>query len=329
MNIYDIANKAGVSIATVSRVLNGSGKVRPETEELIRKIIAEENYLPRQSRHFAGCIRTAAIMIKDVLTPSNAHIVESLSKELEKKGITVRLCLHGNDRTLFNRQLIQCQKDNLLIAYAITCDFGADKYTLPDTLKLTMPMVLINSDLNIPGAYHIDLDRESSLKKLAESCVSSGHSRICCLFSSMNRSNMALIDAITDVLKVSTAALPPGFFHLIDKDSADAGIYIEKLLSSEDPPNALIASDSLLAAHALKILKQKDIRIPVDFEIACAEYSFLSEAVYPEITGLDLLDEEVAELSVTLLSSLMTGKEVSLRSVVKADIIYGESTLNP
>ena len=99
MNIYDIASKAGVSIATVSRVLNGKGNVSEKTKEHVLKIIEEMGYTPNIFARGLGLnsIKMVGILCSDVSDIYYATAVSTLEKELRRGGYDSLLCCTGDN----------------------------------------------------------------------------------------------------------------------------------------------------------------------------------------------------------------------------------------
>ena len=94
MNIYDIAQKAGVSIATVSRVMNGSGKVSAQTRDRVLKIIEEENYTPNIFAQGLGqgTAHTVGILVPDIDNLYMSSALSCLENALTEAGY---LCILG------------------------------------------------------------------------------------------------------------------------------------------------------------------------------------------------------------------------------------------
>lgn len=99
MNIYDIASKAGVSIATVSRVLNGKGNVSEKTKEHVLSIIEEMGYTPNIFARGLGLnsIKMVGILCSDVSDIYYATAVSTIEKELRQSGYDSLLCCTGDN----------------------------------------------------------------------------------------------------------------------------------------------------------------------------------------------------------------------------------------
>ena len=117
MNIYDIAEKAGVSIATISRVLNGNGKVHPRTKEKILKIIKETGFVPTKNRNTSKS-RTIAIVCSSFKNPTVSENVEMLSRLIEKNNFRCMLSfcdsdIHDKRKTI--ERLVEHKVDAIII----------------------------------------------------------------------------------------------------------------------------------------------------------------------------------------------------------------------
>ena len=117
MTIYDISKKAGVSIATVSRVLNGSDKVRPSTRQKVMDIIEKYNYTPNAYARGMGLgsLHTIGILCADSSDLFLAKAVYYIEQELQANGYESLLCCTGYDLDIRKHylNLILSKKVNL------------------------------------------------------------------------------------------------------------------------------------------------------------------------------------------------------------------------
>ena len=100
MNIYDIAKEAGVSIATVSRVLNNKGTVSAATRARVEAILKQNNYTPSAIARgmVSKSMRTVAVLTVDIRVPHYARTAYTIEREFSRRGYEVILCNTGGDR---------------------------------------------------------------------------------------------------------------------------------------------------------------------------------------------------------------------------------------
>ena len=124
MNIYDIAKEAGVSIATVSRVLNNKGTVSAATRARVEAILKQNNYTPSAIARgmVSKSMRTVAVLTVDIRVPHYARTAYTIEREFSRRGYEVILCNTGGDRaeTLRYLQVVnQKQVDGIVLVGSV------------------------------------------------------------------------------------------------------------------------------------------------------------------------------------------------------------------
>ena len=152
MNIYDVSKKAGVSIATVSRVLNGNPNVSEKTRARVLEVMEELGYTPNVFARGLGLgsIKTIGIMCSDSSDPYLAHAIYYLERDLRTNGYDSILCCTGNSletkRQYF--ELLRSKKvDAIIIAGSKFIEMKAkDNAYIIDAAK-ELPIILVNGYL--------------------------------------------------------------------------------------------------------------------------------------------------------------------------------------
>lgn len=99
MNIYDIAKEAGVSISTVSRVMNHKGNVNPETRKKVEEILEKNNYAPSAIARgmVSKSMKTVSVLTVDIRVPHYARTAYTIEREFSRRGYEVSLCNTGGE----------------------------------------------------------------------------------------------------------------------------------------------------------------------------------------------------------------------------------------
>ena len=162
MNIYDIAKEAGVSIATVSRVLNNKGTVSAATRARVEAILKQNNYTPSAIARgmVSKSMRTVAVLTVDIRVPHYARTAYTIEREFSRRGYEVILCNTGGDRaeTLRYLQAVnQKQVDGIVLVGSVfdTICQGTEM----EKLLTGVPVVLANGKLDLPNAYSVTASR--------------------------------------------------------------------------------------------------------------------------------------------------------------------------
>ena len=177
MNIYDIAKEAGVSIATVSRVLNNKGTVSAATRARVEAILKQNNYTPSAIARgmVSKSMRTVAVLTVDIRVPHYARTAYTIEREFSRRGYEVILCNTGGDRaeTLRYLQAVnQKQVDGIVLVGSVfdTICQGAEM----EKLLSGVPVVLANGKLDLPNAYSVTVDDKYGVSLAVEHLVARG-----------------------------------------------------------------------------------------------------------------------------------------------------------
>ena len=181
MNIYDIAKEAGVSIATVSRVLNNKGTVSAATRARVEAILKQNNYTPSAIARgmVSKSMRTVAVLTVDIRVPHYARTAYTIEREFSRRGYEVILCNTGGDRaeTLRYLQAVnQKQVDGIVLVGSVfdTICQGTEM----EKLLTGVPVVLANGKLDLPNAYSVTVDDKYGVSLAVEHLVARGRKSI-------------------------------------------------------------------------------------------------------------------------------------------------------
>ncbi len=158
MNIYDIAKEAGVSISTVSRVLNKKENVNEETRCKVEEILKKYDYVPSGIARgmVSKSMKTVAILTVDVRVPQYSRIAYTIEREFSKRGYNVQLCNTGGDleeAVQYLDVVTSKQVDGVVLVGSIFNRIELDE-RVASLLKHT-PVVVANGQLNLPGCYSV------------------------------------------------------------------------------------------------------------------------------------------------------------------------------
>ena len=161
MNIYDIAKEAGVSIATVSRVINNKGTVSDATRAKVEAVLSRSGYTPSAIARgmVSKSMRTVAVLTVDIRVPHYARQAYTIEQEFSRRGYEVILCNTGGGReaTLrYLRAVTEKQVDGIVLVGSVFNSIGRDPEG--ESYLRLVPVVLANGKLDIPNAASVLLD---------------------------------------------------------------------------------------------------------------------------------------------------------------------------
>lgn len=307
MNIYDISQKAGVSIATVSRVLNGSEKVSEKTRKKVLAVMEENSYTPNAFARSLGLnsMHTVGILCSDSSDVYQAQAIYYLERELRKNSYASMLCCTGyelSEKQSYLNLLLSRNVDAVLLigSHFIENSPEENRYILDAASKT--PVLILNGELKGDNIYSILCDDYMALKDMTDLVFSNGAKSPIYLYRTLNYSGQKKAQGFLnscakhgiDSSKNTLFAAPEGLHK--------ACAVLEQLDAKGISFDCVLAADDELAAGAVKYALKRQLRIPEDFQITGYNNSVLASCSTPEITTID---NRVDYMCVTAVSQMM------------------------
>lgn len=276
MTIKDIAEAAGVSITTVSRILNNKDAgISQKTKQRVLDVIQRENYVPyaKIRKQIMVQSRLVGCVLSDAVFRNHAAYIQSLRSLLEEKGYSLVLFYAGDSAQAWQSAIGKCadmKVDGLVIARP--ADAGA-----LDLLG-DIPLLLLWAT-EASGRYSgISFDYAQGLLLLVEYLAKKGHKKIGFFLESENEAlakdfNMALANS-----RVEYGEGEIGHFDEKGMKALDAWL--------DTGIEAVVCQTAELTAKALKHVLHRYIKVPDDISLVCLEDSTLMEQLVPEITAV-------------------------------------------
>ena len=326
MNIYDIAKEAGVSIATVSRVLNNKGTVSAATRARVETILKENNYAPSAIARgmVSKSMRTVAVLTVDIRVPHYARTAYTIEREFSRRGYEVILCNTGGDRaeTLRYLQVVnQKQVDGIVLVGSVfdTICQSAEM----EKLLSGVPVVLANGTLDLPNTYSVDDAYGISLA--VEHLVARGRRNIYYIKDRDTDSAKAKRDGFLEVMRRNGLEFAD---HVLEacETLEDAIGAVQALLAQGIVPDGIVCGEDLTAAGALKALLRAGLRVPGQVAVVGFNNSDYAHLCEPVLTSVDNKPEQVALLCVQLLESRIERGEAYSSVVLQPELTQGETS---
>ncbi len=332
MNIYDISEKSGVSIATVSRVLNGSPNVSDATKQKVLQVMQECGYTPNVFARGLGLntMRTIGIMCADSSDPFQANAVYYLEQNLRKNGYDSFLCCTGSE--LENKQkylqlLIGKRVDAIILVGSSFLESSKkDNKYITDAAN-DIPIMVINGYIEHPNIFCTLCDDYQAVFDVVNLLVSKGAKNVLYLYTSKSYSGLKKLSGYKDAM--TTNGITPDEKLMINCPNNIKKTYdiLEHVANTGNLPDAVVASEDQLAAAALKYALKHGIKVPEQIQIVGYNNSIISECAYPELTSIDNHVEALSITTVTNLMRVLDKTNVPNRTTLSNDLIERETTL--
>ena len=332
MNIYDISKKAGVSIATVSRVINGSTNVSPKTKEKVLSIIEEVGYTPNAFARGLGLntMQTIGILCADSSDPYMANAIYYLEKELRSYNYNIFLCCTGYD--LKSKQnclqlLINKQVDAIIfVGSNFINDDNKDNDYIRNTAK-NIPTMIINGILSYDNIYCICSDDYSSMYDATNSFIERGKTNIIYLHNKLTYSGKQKLKGYLHAMEEHDLTPSSLVIEYEQKDLNSIKEYLIKNKSMLDNKNVILCADDSIAVGALKYCKENNLRVPEDVEILGYNNSYITQCTEPELSSIDNQLEELCKSCIATLMGVFEGATVPRRLIFETVTVKRNSTL--
>lgn len=333
IKIYDVAGRAGVSLATVSRVLNHPEKVKAGTREKIEKIIRELDYKPNLNAKGLASSKstTVAVVVPELTRSSIAGMVDGIADCAMRRGYLLRLFVNhpskeegqamNAEHNLWGEVLASSVDGVLYINDEITEEH------LEIIRDVNVNVVLTNtvcSDDSIPS---VSIDYKKAAYEITNEMIQKGNKKIWIITS--------LRKYVVNDLKVEgyrqameEAGLDTRIIRVPGKIGAHEVEY-KKLLSEEHPDVAIVVRDSM-AVSFINVARNLHIHIPEDLQVIGFQNTKYAELSRPTLTCINTPIYEIGEEAMNLLTELMESEEEveNTKVLVDYNIVRRESTKN-
>ncbi len=286
VTIRDVAYRAGVSIAAVSRALNGSGYVSTEIKQRVQEAALALRYRPHDSARGLKLQRTNTIglVIADITNPFYSELAAGVLSSAKKWGYHVILAAMDEEPAMeeeYLNVLMEKRVDGILAVAT-----GQNQRLWRDVVDLGIKVVLIDRKvISLPEADVVQVDNTKGSHAAISYLLSLGHRRIGILCGPV--SLMPGQERLTGYCQAYEDA------HLVvDRDliqtvsfKRESGIHgVEQLLALDKPPTALFATNNLIGEMALSALRTKGLRVPKDISLLMFDDVPWASLTTPQIT---------------------------------------------
>jgi LacI family transcriptional regulator len=330
--IRDIASAAGVSIATVSRVLNGRPDVSPETREAVLHVVREQGFSTNRSARALSAGRTGLVgtTLPIIHLEYFGRMLSGASEALYEQDMRMVLCptLHEHDReaTLLDR-LMQGTTDGAILL--LTTESSAELTALHDQ---GYPFVVIDPRKPLDeGIPTVSAAHGAGAKAATDHLLALGHRRIAAITGPHGW--VATVDRLDGYQAALAGAgvLPAAELVAKGNFTTESGYAATSaLLRLPDPPTAIFAFNDEMAVGAMQAARERGLRVPEDLSIVGFDDLEKAEVVVPALTTVRQPLAEMGRMAVSLLTRLLDGQRLeALRVELGTKLVVRDSTAPP
>lgn len=316
VTISDLAKRANVSIASVSRVINNDTSVRPEIRSAVEKAVEELSYKPK-TRSSKNRTNRIGLLIPDITNPYFPLLIKGITNIAWVQGVTTVLGnsdLNTEIETAYLRKLIETGIDGLIY-------IPFSEHLCPDLQKLldqNFPIVFLDREINLNHICSVTSDNEEGAYQATTYLLNLGHRDIACI-SGLSYLSTSVTRLAGYCKGMAEYGVEPRSELLLHGDTSLESGYREtmKLIQSEERFTAIFATDDMMALGAWKALEEKGYAIPDDISIV--GYDDIPFASYISLTTIAQPAYEIGRNALLLLMDLITKRRWPPQKILLRD----------
>lgn len=317
--IRDVAKEAGVSVATVSRVINNSSLISNKTKKKVRKIIRELGYVPyaHAKTVIQKNMRTIGLLLPDIKNIFYPLVIRGVEDTLEREDYSIFLC--NTDESIDKEKkyldtLINKGVEGIILLGTRPAKL---KHNYIINISKELPVVMVNDYILGSNIYSVMTDEVEGAYSAINYLISLGHRKIAFINGNVDYTTYrykyqgyerALADSGITMLED---------YH-IKETPYEIGGYrgTNKLLEMEEKPTAIFTASDQIAVGVYRAINKAGFKIPQDFSVIGYSGIPLSAELFPELSTVDQFPERTGKLAAQTLLRLISGEVLEQKRIL-------------
>lgn len=289
VNIKQIARKAGVSVATVSRVLNHPETVSQRTKKKVEQVIEEEEYTPNWFARGLNFDKTGTIglMIPHILNSVHMETARGVEDVAHQKGYITFMCNVEGDPEKEKRyldQLIKRRVDGIILISSTL-----NEENIKNALGQKVPMVSVGSNKYNSGLSTVSVDCKLGAEKAVKHLIENGCKKVAILCNAeKSKESMDKLIGYKAVLEENNMDIEDKYISYVENTIEGGYLAAKKMAELKEPPDAIFSTSDIIAFGAMDAIKDKGLKIPEDIAFMGFDNIRLSNLVEPKLSTIDV-----------------------------------------
>jgi LacI family transcriptional regulator len=298
MDLREIARRAGVSTATVSRVINRAPTVNPRLAKRVLKVVDETGYFPNtQARALvSGRSKIFGLIVSEITNPFFPEIVAVFEKIAVEHGYEILLTSTLDDPKLMEssvRRMIERRVDGVAVL-----TFGMEELLLADLKLRRVPLVFVDIGPPLPRISNIRIDYLHGIRQAIQHLAALRHQRIAFVTGPLSlKSAIARRDAFLESMQELGRAVDPHLIVAGDHTTEGGMDAVAKLLDVAAKPTAILCSNDMTAIGVMRKSCEDGVVIPRDLSLVGFDDVRLAQFMLPPLTTVQMSQAELARLA--------------------------------
>jgi LacI family transcriptional regulator, repressor for deo operon, udp, cdd, tsx, nupC, and nupG len=315
-NIFDVANKAGVSKSTVSRVITNSPGVNQETKDKILRAIEELGYQPSRAAQTLRNKKTnlIAVIIPRISNPYYSKLMQAIEQESSKYNYQVVLCNTEND-PLKELQYLKMLENNYVDGVILTA-FRGSMNTLRDYQKFG-PIIFVGESKNQQNFPTVKTNNMEASYSATEHLINLGHRHIGIVtgpeYSSISYERLK---GFQKAMEDNGIEINEDWVSFSSYGIQQGKTYFENLKKAHSVPSAVFATNDELAVGIIQQARAMGMSVPEDLAVIGFDNQQIATVIHPSLTTVDQPIVKMGAQAFKLLNNSLLGEELSYSDII-------------
>lgn len=332
MDIRTVAQRANVSIATVSRTINHVPTVNAKMAKRVWEAISELNYFPNtQARALvSGRSGLLGIIVSEITNPFFPELIQGFEDIAVENGYEILVSSTNYDpkrMSLCIRRMLERKAEGVAVM-----TFGIEEPLLDELVSRNIPMVFVDAAPPSENVSTLVVDYYEGIFQGVQHLVELGHRKISFISGPMQQRSCQLRKAAF-LRSMAEKGIDPLEQWLVEGDHAlEGGMRsMEQILKGKELPTAVMCSNDMTAIGALRVLAKAGLRVPEDISLIGFDDIHLAEFAYPPLTTVRMSRNDLARAAFTALRSHVEPAHVSAKKtwLISTTLTVRQSTGHP
>ena len=310
--IKDVARLSGVSLTTVSRVVNGSEKVTQKTRDKVNKAIQELGYFPNNAARSLVKKQTdsIAVLLRNIHDPFFSDLICGIEDASLELGRNVIFCSLGKDERIRDRY-IEYLTNGISDAIVLYGSLFSDKAMIEHLYNVHFPLLLIENNFQTLPLNQFLIDNVEGAKDAVSYLIRRGHKKIAHVMGNPNKKViLERFSGYTEAMQENGLTIHSSYIQNTLNNSVLSLVQFKEMMESQDRPTAVFCSNDKLAIQVINVLNQLGFAVPKDVSVVGFDNLKSYDHSYrgPRITSVQQPLYEIGRDSILSLDKILKGE---------------------
>lgn len=330
MTIYDIAQEAGVSASTVSRVINKKKGVNKQTRQYIEELLKKYNFEPDASAR--GLVNQSSkiigVMMSDIRTLHHAEGAYFIEQQLRQYGYNCIMINSGFSAASREEGIRTLAARRAEAVVLIGSTFQSDEIKNMISEYLTdFPVIIENGYIDLPNVYGVLADEKNGISQCVRLLRDKGKKNLVFINRQDTPSNRQKIEGFCEGEKCLNPDSDPHVIWIEGEDEWEASYEATQKLMKEHPEtDGIIYTTDFVANAGVRALLDLGISIPEQVSVIGVDNSVYARISYPKLTSLDNKLQILSKTCSEILVKVLNGDQVPNKMMIFSNIVERETT---